>query len=418
MLEIYKKLEKYNFWHKEKINTGFLRLPYLEKINGYIGNDLIKVIVGQRRVGKSYILRQIIQELISKNVPPINIFYFNKELVAFEEVKTSKELVALIEFYKKKLGIKGKIYLLLDEIQEIDQWEKAVNSFSQDYKDQYEVFITGSNSSMLSGELATYLSGRYVTFEIFPFLFDEYISFFSLDRNRENYLRYLKTGGLPELFRLEDEEIKSHYVESLKDTILLKDIVKRYNIKDASLLESLFKFIVDNIGNIFSVKGVVDYLNSHKIKTNHETISNYIKHLQRSFLIHEAERFDIKGKTILSGNKKYYINDLSFRNYLSSGFDYGLGKHLENAIYLQYKSLGYKIYVGSIAGEEVDFILEKGQERKYLQVTYLLQEENNMDREFGSLEKIRDSYEKIIISLDDVSFGNRNGIKHLCAWEI
>ena len=418
MIEIFKKLKKYNYWQKQKIEAGFIRDIYLNRINKYIGNNLIKVFIGQRRVGKSYILRQIIQELISKKVNPKNIFYLNKEIADFDEIKNYKDLKKIIEFYKKELKVKGKIYILLDEIQEIGQWEKIVNSLSQDYKEKYEIFLTGSNSKLLSGELSTYLSGRYACFEIFPFSFDEYAKYFNKPKDKNSFLKYLQTGGLPELYKLEDEEIKIHYVSSLRDTILLKDIVQRHKIKDAYLLENIFKFLTDNIGNLFSVKAVVDYLNSHKIKTNFETVSNYINYLLQSFLIYGVERFDIKGKAILSAGKKYYLNDLSFKNYFSSSFDYCLGKHLENIIYIHYRLAGYKIYVGRIGESEIDFIVEKGRDKKYIQAIHSLTNKKIIKKEFGNLKKARDAYEKIVISMDDVSLGDKNGIKHKLAWKI
>ncbi len=418
MDEIFKKLKKYNFWADNRPKTGFIREVYLDKINKYLGNSLIKVFVGQRRSGKSYVLRQIIHHLIQQGTNPRNIFYLNKEIVDFDDIKTHKQLSDLVNLYKKNLGVRGKIYLFLDEIQEIDGWEKLVNSFSQNPKEKYEVFITGSNSKMLSSELATHLSGRYVSFEIYPFSFAEFISFQKLSRSKENFIAYLKSGGLPELFHLSEEETKIHYISSLKDTVILKDIVQRYKIKDTQLLENVFKFVIDNIGNLFSTNAVVNYLKSHKTQTNHETISNYILYLTQTFIIHCVDRYDIKGKEIFSGNKKYYLNDLSFKNYLSSDFDYGIGKHLENIIYIHYRSMGYMIYVGSIIGEEVDFVVEKNGEKKYIQVAYSLSDKNVANREFRSLEKIKDSYEKIIISLDDAPLGNKNGIRHICAWDL
>ena len=418
MNEIFKKLKKYNYWQKKKINIGYKRKIYLKRLKKYTNNKLVKVLVGQRRVGKSYLLRQIIQELIQNKIKPQNIFYLNKENIAFDEIRNEKDLLKLIEFYKKELKIKGRIYLFLDEIQEVQNWEKLINSLSQDINDDYEIFISGSNSKLLSGELSTYLSGRYISFEILPFSFFEYLEYFKLSKSKENYLAYLKIGGLPELYNLETEEVKSHYVASLYDSILLKDIVKRYNIKNIKLLEEVFKFLIDNIGNLFSINKIVNYLNSKKAKTNFDTISNYIKYLEQSFLVHSVNRFDLKGKNILVSSRKYFLNDLSFRNYLSSSFDYGLGKHLENSIYIHFRSLGYKIYVGSILGLEVDFVIEKNKEKKYIQVAYTLNDKKIIEREFKSLEKIKDSYEKMVITLDDVSLGNKNGIKHLLAWEI
>lgn len=418
MDEIFKKLKKYNAWSGEKISTGFIRTMYAEKIGKFSGNNLIKVILGQRRVGKSFIMRQLMQSLIEKGVNPKNIFYLNKELVDFDAVRNYKDLDAVLNIYKKELKILGKIFIFLDEVQEIEGWEKVVNSLAQDHKQEHEVFISGSNSKMLSSELATYLSGRYVNFTIYPFLFGEYADFKKIAKNKENYLGYLKTGGLPELFNLPSDETKAHYLGALENAILLKDVIQRHKIKDAKLLEDLFKFLADNIGNLFSVNSIVQFLRSQGIKTNHETINNYLGYILESYIIHEAERFDIKGKNILAGLKKYYLNDLSFKNYLLSSFNFGLGKHLENAVYIHLKSRDYRVYVGSLGKKEIDFIAEKGQERKYIQTTYSLSDEKTALREFGNLEEIRDAHEKIVISMDDVPMGTRDGIKHICAWEL
>ena len=418
MDEIFEKLKKYNFWGNEELFFGYKRDGYLKKIHEVTGNKLVKVLMGQRRSGKSYILRQVIGELINQGIQRSNIFYLNKELIEFEDIKNFKDLQKLVELYRKAMKIKGKVYYFFDEIQEIEQWEKVVNSLSQNYKEKNEVFISGSNSKMLSSELATYLSGRYVAFEIYPFSFKEYLGILKLKRNRDNFIAYLKSGGLPEIFNLQSFESKLHYISSLKDTIILKDIIQRNNIKDSVLLERLFRFLTDNIGNIFSIKAIVDYLESAKIKASHETISNYLNYLLEAYVFYGVDRYDLKGKAILAGGKKYYLNDLAFKNYLSSGFDQGLGKNLENVVYLYYRSLGYMISVGVMAGNEVDFVLEKGKERKYVQVTHSLSDEKVVEREFGNLEKIRDSFEKTVISLDD-SFGeNRNGIKHVLAWDL
>lgn len=418
MIETFEKLKKHNIWAGEKLNLGFTRKMYTNKIVEFSGNNLVKVILGQRRVGKSYIMRQVMHALLNGGTNPKNIFYLNKELVDFDAVKNYKDLSKLIDIYKKELRIRSKVFVFLDEVQEIEGWEKIVNSLSQDHRQSYEVFISGSNSKMLSSELATYLSGRYVDFMIFPFLYDEYIEFRKIPRGKKSYLDYLKTGGLPELFNLPSEEMKEHYMSALKNTILLKDIIQRYKIKDSQMLENLFKFLTNNIGNLFSINSIVHFLNSQKIKTNHETISNYLSYILESYLFHEVERFDIKGKSILASSKKYYLNDLSFRNFLSSSFDFGLGNHLENALYIYFRAQGYRIFVGSLGKKEVDFILEKGQERKYIQIAYSVSDKKVALREFGNLEEIHDAYEKMVISMDDVSLGSKNGIGHICAWEL
>jgi predicted AAA+ superfamily ATPase len=417
MTELFYQLAKYNFWSGEVVKTGYNRDSYLKKISGFIGNPLVKVLVGQRRCGKSYLMRQIINHLINQGVPPKNIFYLNREFSEFDSLASTEELDKLIQFYREKLNPEGKVYLFLDEIQTITGWEKLINSYSQNYIYDYEIVITGSNSTLLSGELATYLSGRFVSFLVNPFVFKEYCAFTNEEENRETMIRFLKTGGLPELMHLHEFELKFHYTGSLLDTILLRDIVQRYKIKDVWLLENLFRFLTNNIGSLFSVNGIVNYFKSHSIKTNHETILNYLSYLKQSFLIHEVERFNIKGKEILAGSRKFYINDHSFRNYSTLRQDIGLGQNLENYVYMHYLHEGYKIYTGNLNNKEIDFVIEKGSERHYIQVTYLLASEDVIDREFGNLLAIRDNYPKKVISLDDFTL-NKEGIEHISAWDL
>lgn len=415
----YLALQQYNFWDGVVQKTGLHRAQIMARIRPYSGNTLIKVLVGQRRVGKSYILRQLIAELIQeKGVNPNNIFYLNKELIEFDAIQTYQDLADLISLYEDKGNISGKRYLFLDEIQEISSWEKVVNALSQNYKTAYEIFITGSNSTMLSGELSTYLSGRYVQFEISPFSYTEFLSISQLERGRASYIRYLQTGGLPELFHLQGEDISRHYVQALYDSIMIKDIIKRYRIKDVALLEHLFRFSADNIGNLFSINRIVDYLNTHRVKTNVETVSSYLGYLSDCFLLHEAQRYDIKGKSWFASTKKYYLNDLAFKTYFASSYDTGLGKHLENALYLHFKGLGYRISVGVLGDKEIDFVIENGQDKKYVQVAFSVSDENVMAREFSGLATIQDAYEKWVISLDEYSLGAPNGIKHIRAWEL
>ncbi len=415
---VFENLKRYNFWENQGIYFGFERQDYLLQLTPLLGTPLIKVLVGQRRSGKSHIMRQLIGRLIGQGIPPKNIFYFNKEFIEFDSIKTHLDLFELIQLYEKKLSPKGKRYLFIDEVQLIQDWEKLVNSLSQNYQTHYDVWITGSNATLLSGELATLISGRYISCKIFPFSFAEYCNFLKIAPQKQSYIDYLKTGGLPELFHLHSPETQFHYVVALLDSIILKDIVTRHQIKDAHLLEILFKFLCDNIGNLFSIKSIVDYLISQKIKTNFETISNYLHHLKETFIIHEVDRYDIKGKSILAGSKKFYLNDLAFRNFLSSKFDPGLSKALENAIYLHYARQGYKCYVGKIGQEEIDLIIEKGDDKKYIQIAHSITSEIVANREFGNLEKVHDAYDKIVISLDDYPLGNKNGIKHFQAWTL
>lgn len=418
MAEIFNILTKHNYWYGKSIPTGFIRSRYLKKIHPYLNNQLIKVLIGQRRTGKSYILRQIIASLIQNGVHPHHIFYLNKENLGFENIKHATDLLALIQQYENHFSLTGKKYIFLDEIQIIHEWEKCVTSLSQQPNNGYEVFITGSNSELLSSELASRLSGRYLEFPIFSYSFEEACAYDKKPKTKSTYLQYLQSGGLPELYHLSDPEVKKNYVAALRDSIILNDIVERYTIKQPHLLEELFTFMIFNAGALFSTHKIVNYLISRGIKTNFETVSHYVSYLQQALLVHSTPRFDITGKKIIDSPKKYYLNDLAFKNYLASRFDPGLGKSLENAIFLEAKRAGYTIYTGKYHDYEVDFILEKQNKRMYLQTAYSIADEHTAKRELSVLEKIPDNYEKAVITLDDVSFGNYHGINHIPAWEL
>ena len=411
-------LKKYNFWSDEELKTGFYRKNYIEHFPGYLNNRLVKVLMGQRRSGKSYLLRMLIKHLIeNEHVSKTNILYINKDMSELDFIDNSSHLIEIVNEYREILKPEGKVFLLLDEVQEIKEWEKAVNSFSQDYKFDYELFITGSNATLLSTELSTYLSGRYISFEVYPFSYSEYIGFTNQKRNKESFIGYLKNGGIPETFHLQEPESKKDYISALKDSIVLKDIVRRHSVRDVYLLEKLLNYIIDSIGSYLSINSISNYLKTSGYKTNMETIGNYVNYLAQTYIIHETERFDLKGKKILGGEKKYYLNDLAFKYYLSSSFDFGVGKYLENAVYLDLKRKGFKVYTGRLRDKEIDFIAEKDNIKKYIQVCYLLADEDVVEREFGNLELIPDHYEKIVVSLDDFNMGNRNGIKHIHAWD-
>ena len=416
MEEYFNKLKRFNFWNGNVPKVGFHRDLYWQKIQGFVNNQLIKVIVGQRRTGKSYILRQIAKNLMAQGVDAKQIFYINKEYIAFDFIKNYQDLDALIQVYEAKMKPQGKIYLFIDEIQNVEGWEKLVNSYSQDFSTSYELFISGSNSKMLSGELATLLSGRYVRFEIFPFSFTEYSSFKNIASNQTNYASYLQSGGLPELFVLPNEETKRHYVSAVKDTVLLRDVIQKNAIKDPKLLEDIFIYLINNASNLLSVNNITNYLKSSGRKTTFDTVANYIEFIEDTFLIHKAERFDIKGKETIAGNAKYYANDLSYKNYLYSGFGYGIGFMLENLIYLALCRAGYEVFVGVLPNKEVDFVAKKASETLYVQCAYLLQDEATVAREFTALEVIADNYTKVVVSMDEIVLPSRNGILHVQAW--
>ena len=417
MDELLQAIERFNFWNNPEFKSGFSRTFYLDKISKYQNNSLVKVLVGQRRSGKSYILRQIAEQLIRSGVSSKNILFINKEFLEFDAIQDYKDLDQLIRHYKAKLKPKGKVYLFIDEIQNIRQWERLVNSYSQDYTESYELFISGSNSKMLSGELSSLLSGRYISFEIFPFSYAEYLGVLNLERGKASFIEYLQTGGLPELFHLPDEESKRHYVSAIKDTVLLRDIIQRQAIKDPKLLEDLFIYLINTSSNLLSINNIANYFKSQGRKTSFDTISNYIGFIEDSFLVHHSERFDIRGKETIAGNAKYYSNDHAYRNYLFGGYGHGSGYQLENIIFIELKRQGFQVYTGVLPQKEVDFVAQRAERVMYVQCAYLLADEATIKREYSALNAISDHYEKWVLSLDDISFPVQNGIRHVQAWQ-
>lgn len=418
MIENIANIERFNFW-KQRPDTGVLRPHYLSLVQKFHDSRLIHVLVGQRRVGKSYILRQIIESLIDNDpgIAPKQTLYINKEFSEFDFIRNHADLTEFVQAYINQLNDKQTLYLFIDEVQGIEFWEKAVNAFSQDFTRSIRIYITGSNAKLLSSELATHLSGRYVSFLITPFSYNEFCTATKRTVGKQSFLHYLQTGGLPELFRLPDEESKRYYVSAVYDTVILRDIVQRYNIRDVRLLKDVFAFLVNNVGNLLSVNSLVDYFKHQKRKTNYETIAKYLGYLEDAYIVFRCERFQIKGKEILSGLVKYYLNDLSFKNYLYSGFHLGWGHMMENLVYLELITRGYEVYVGQLRGKEVDFVAQKGDKMWYLQVAFQISAEETRTREYASLLGIKDNFEKTVISADDVPLPPIEGIHHRLYWE-
>lgn len=408
----------YNLWYGNQLPAGFIRDTYTGRLMKYTGNRLVKVLTGQRRVGKSYIMRQVATELIKNGVRPENTLFINCELSVFGFIRNADDLGRLVSAYRERFNPEGRLYIFIDEVQEIDEWERAVNSMSQDYTVEAELFISGSNSRLLSGELASLLSGRYVEFLITPLSFDEYCGVHSLGRERGAFLRYLKEGGLPELINLPDEEVKQRYMAGLRDSIMLKDIVKRYSIKDVGLLESLFAYLVNNASNMISITGIVNFIKSRGNRSTYDTVAAYIMYLQEAFLVHKSERYNISGKELLAGNFKLYINDQAYHNYLFSSVRYGLGYVLENVVYMEFVRKGYVVNRGVVKGHEVDFIARKDGRTIYAQVAYTVHDEETAQREYESLDCVKGEGEKFLITMDDDLLPMRNGVCHLQAWEL
>ncbi|MBU0489023.1 MAG: ATP-binding protein [Bacteroidetes bacterium] len=412
-------LSTINYWEKKpEFSLGFIRASYLKSLEDASGSKLIKVIVGQRRTGKSYIVRQLIDVLITKRkVNPRNVFYLNKELFEYDTIATASDLANIIKQYEIEFKPKGKIYILIDEVQNIENWEKLTVSLAQNPVKDYEIIITGSNSSLLSGELASLLSGRFIVTEVFPFSYVEYLDYSSLPNTRENFLKYITTSGLPEVFNLHTDEVKRHYFQSLKDTILLKDIMYRYKIRDYVLLGDLFLFLTHNVGSLTSVPAIIKYFKSKMRQTDYTTISNYISFLEEAFIIHQAPRLSLKNKELLSGEKKYYLNDMGFRNYLYPQLINDVGGQLENVVFMHLRNAGYEVRVGSATNFEIDFIATKGVSTMYVQVSYLLVSEKTKEREFGALEKVKDNFPKFVVSMDDIKLYSPAGIIHEKIWD-
>jgi putative ATPase len=414
MLEAFRQ---YNFWDAVPFELGFARTTYLEALAGYRKSNLIMVLTGQRRVGKSYILRQMAAKLIADGVSPTNTLYINMEYVAYAALRTYEDLEACYQEYMQTLKPEGRIYLFIDEVQLVAGWEKFVNSHSQDFVQRCWVFIAGSNSSMLSGELATLLAGRYIKSEVLPYSYPEYCAVTDQPICQQSYIQYLHTGTLPELFNLPKEADKRDYVVALRDTAILRDIAVRYQVKDLALLNDLFTYITTNTGHLVSIANIVNYLISLKRKTNYGTTANYIEYLAKAYLIHKAPRYSIRGKKVLKGVYKYYANDLAFVNYLFPGMAPGMGFLLENAIYPSLHRAGYRVYVGILSSLEVDFVATQGEKRLYVQVALELQNDSTVEREFRPLELIEDSFPKYVVTMHPPALSSHLGIPCVAAWE-
>ena len=387
---------------------------YLEEIKKYINKPIIKVITGMRRSGKSMILKLIQEELQNIGIVKENIIYMNFESLTFMDIKDFEALYKHI--IEKTSDKKGKIYILLDEIQEVKGWEKAINSFLVDL--DVDIYITGSNANLLSSELATYIAGRYVEIKIYPLSFQEYIDFVS-ENNKENplsldeyFTQYLNFGGLPgiHIFNYNKEEIYQYLVD-VYNSILLRDVIARNNIRDIELLERVVLYIMDNIGNIFSAKSISDFLKNQGRKLSVETIYNYLKALENAFIISKVQRYDIKGKNILETQEKYYLSDLGFRHAKLGYQSNDISGYLENIVFLELLRRKYKVNIGKQDNKEIDFVANLRDENLYLQVTYLLASLETIEREFSPLKSIKDNYPKMVLSMDSLPESNIEGIK-------
>lgn len=382
---------------------------YLKQIRGFYHMDLIKVITGIRRCGKSVLLAQIMEELKEQGIDETQIIYINFEDYDFSFIKTGKDLH---EFIKGKIVTGEKYYLFFDEIQTVSEFERVINSLR--VKFDTSIFITGSTGKLLSGELATFLSGRYVSFRIMPFVFREVCELKKVDKNLvtdEMLQEYMIWGGLPQRFLMENEEQTKTFLRDVYDTIVLRDIVQRAGIKDIELFNRIMEYLVCNPSQIFSVTSISDFFLSDNRKVSKETIYNYLEHITSSMIMTKASRYDIRGKRILTKGDKFYLTDMGLGRVRNSGFKAEMGALLENVIYNELLVRGYEVYVGKTRNGEIDFVAVKGQEKEYYQVTYYLYDQSVIDREFGAYKGIPDNFPKYVISFDKMDF-SRDGIIH------
>ncbi|MDO5568847.1 MAG: ATP-binding protein [bacterium] len=387
-----------------------IREKYLSKIRPFYEQDLIKVITGIRRCGKSVILLQIIDEIKNNGVMKEQLIYINFE---FEDYSFIKNDFDLHKYVEKKMINNTKYYLFFDEIQNVDKWEKAVNSFKAKYKEKVSIFITGSNSDLLSSELATHLAGRYVSFKVFPFSFKEVCELKDIKDKHEletAFEDYVKWGGLPQRFALTNEEQIKIYLSDIYNSIIVKDIISRFNIKDLDLFNRIVEYIVTTPSQTFSAESLVNYFLKEKREVAKITLYNYLEYMTKAILINKADRYDVRGKRILNGKYKYYLTDIGLGQIMNSSKKLQMGAYLENIVYNEL-SRGYDVKVGNIENGEIDFIATRYEEKIYIQVAFILADDSVIEREFGVYKGIDDNYPKYVITTDKFDM-SQNGIIH------
>jgi len=388
------------------VDAFFIRNTYLKKVEPYIGKEMIKVLTGQRRVGKTILLKQI-QHLVQQLDKKANTIYVNKEQHEFRQIKNADDL---FEYVQSQLKPKQNNYAFIDEIQEISEFEIALRQLLVKGVD---IYCTGSNANMLSGDLATHLSGRYLEFHVNSLSYTEFIEMHKLPNNGDTLNKYIRYGGLPYLVHLTlSDEIVYGYLKSIYNTIILKDIVTRYSIRDVDFLDRLVEYLSDNLGSYVSSNKISDFLKSQRVHLSVNTVMNYLKYLSSSFFINKVERIDIIGKKRFEINDKYFFTDLGLKHSIIPFTGAQIGSVFENLVYNQLIYEDYKVFVGKHQDREIDFVAQKGNVTKYVQVAYLLPDEKVREREFGNLLKIEDNYEKIVVSADEFTTDYK-GVKHI-----
>ena len=383
---------------------------YLNKLLDFKDTKLIKVVTGIRRCGKSSLMELLKQELLTQGIEEERIIHINFESLKFDFIK---DYMSLYNFLEGKIVFGQKMYIMLDEIQQVESWEKAVNSLSVDY--DVDLYITGSNGYLLSSELATLLSGRYVEIKMLPLSFKEYLEFNSAEQNQTmetKFKEFMRVGGFPTLSEIEGkQEVVDSFLYGIYNTVIMKDVIQRNVVKDAALLEVLVKYVFDNVGNITSPKKISDYLNNERRKTTSETIDNYLKMLENAFIIYNVKRYDVKGKQHLKTLEKYYPVDPGLRNTILGNRDYNYGHALEGVLFLEMLRRYPEVSIGKWKENEIDFVVQSSEERIYYQVAASVAEEKTLRRELLPLQAINDNYKKVILTLDRMPVKYYEGIE-------
>lgn len=379
--------------------TKYIERPlYIDRLKPFIGKSLIKVLIGQRRVGKSYLLMQL-RDLIKKQSPDTQIIYINKEQHEFSKITNSDDLFL---YLKENVKGNGNVALFIDEIQDIESFEITLRDLAT--RDNYDIYCTGSNANLLSSELATFLSGRYIEIKVFGLSYTEFLVFYNLQDSVATFHNYLKFGGLPYLINLNTEiQVAYEYLTSIYNTILLKDVVARFKIRNVKFLENLVEFLADNIGSIVSSKKISDYLKSQKINISPQVVIDYLGYIESSFLVFKVKRTGIEGKKIFEIGEKYFFEDIGIRNAIVGYKTSDIHKILENVVYLHLRMAGYSVTVGQEGNKEIDFIAQKAGEKIYVQVAYMLTNEGTINREYGNLLEISDNFPKYVVTMDELT---------------
>lgn len=382
------------------------RMHYINRLRPFIGQNIIKVLTGQRRVGKSYLLFQIIQ-FIQQEDPEASIIYINKEDLEFSFIKTAEDLNTYVLKHRSE---SGKTYVFIDEIQDIENFGTALRSLL--LNDDLDLYCTGSNANLLSVDIAGFLSGRYIEIQVYSLAYIEFLAFHQLTENSDSLNKYLKYGGLPYLIHLElVDDVVFEYLKNIYGTIVYRDIINRYAVRNVTFLEQLLLFLAAHTGSIFSAKKISDFLKSQRINIAPNQVQIYIQHLVNAFLIHKVSRYDLVGKRLFEIGDKYYFENLGIRNGLWGYRLEDRGKIMENAVYNHLIFKGYKVKVGILGTNEIDFIAEKEGEKKYIQVALTINDPATLEREFGNLKNIRDNYPKTVVTMEAFSGNTVEGIE-------